>query len=198
MSTDKVDKPTVLAFWGSNSSQSINGRLLRFTASLFSKVNVKVIDLRDFSLPLFGVDLEREQGHPEEAKALKKLIKESDGILMSLAEHNGGYTAFFKNALDWISRLEGKAWENKPIFLMGASDGRRGARSVITMAENRIPFNGGRVIHTFSFPTFHENFSGDEVTNEELLSNLKELVDSFEKKILEENNVLSEDQLFQT
>lgn len=178
--------------WGSNSSKSINGKLIAFASTLYTKVEVNVIDLKEYNMPLFGVDLEREKGHPEEAKKLKKLIEKCDGIMLSLAEHNGAYSTFFKNIFDWLSRLEGKAWDNKPIFLMGASTGKRGAKSVISIAENRFPFNGGKVIQTYSFPNFKENFEdGRGIIDEDLLLELLTLIKKFEIHILEETGVLS-------
>ncbi len=187
-----MKKPEILAMWGSNSSRSINGKLIAYASTLYSKVEVNVIDLKDYNMPLFGVDLEREKGHPKEAKELKKLIENCNGIMLSLAEHNGAYSAFFKNIFDWISRLEGKVWDNKPIFLMGASDGKRGAKSVISIAENRFPFNGGKVIQTYSFPNFNDNFDDDKgIIDENLRVELKDLIQKFEVFILEEMGVLS-------
>jgi chromate reductase len=41
---------------------------------------------------------------PERARALKALIAEHHALLIATPEHNGGYTALLKNALDWASR----------------------------------------------------------------------------------------------
>jgi NAD(P)H-dependent FMN reductase len=152
-------KKTILAFGASTSSTSINQAFATYTASQLDMFHTKVISLLDFEMPLFSVDVQREEGFPESATKLQQLIQDADGIIISLAEHNGAYTAAFKNVFDWLSRLEGKAWENKPMLLLSTSPGGRGGSSVMEIATKRFPFNGGNVISTFSLPGFQKNFS---------------------------------------
>ena len=59
-------------------------------------------------LPVYGVDLEQGTGIPENAEAFLDKIKSTDGIILSLAEHNGAIRCSFKNLLDWLSRIDGK------------------------------------------------------------------------------------------
>ncbi len=58
----------------------------------------------DFPLPIYDGDWETEHGLPERARALKALIAEHHALLIATPEHNGGYTALLKTALDWASR----------------------------------------------------------------------------------------------
>ena len=95
----------ILVFAGSNSRDSINKKLATYASSLVEDVNVTNLDLNDFELPLFGVDLEQEKGIPENAHKFLKHMKASDGIIISLAEHNGAYSVVFKNLLDWTSTI---------------------------------------------------------------------------------------------
>jgi len=67
-------------------------------------------------MPIYSEDYERLSGIPKEAYDFKEIIKEADGIIISFAEHNGAYTAAFKNVFDWISRIEKVVWYNKPMF----------------------------------------------------------------------------------
>jgi chromate reductase, NAD(P)H dehydrogenase (quinone) len=60
--------------------------------------------LLDFPLPIYDGDWEAEHGLPEYALALKALIAEHHALLIATPEHNGGYPALLKNALDWASR----------------------------------------------------------------------------------------------
>lgn len=168
----------ITAFAGSNSKHSINKRLLQFVVGYFSEHSTELLDLNDFDLPLFGVDLESEKGIPEDAYRFAGKIDSSDILIISLAEHNGAYTAAFKSCFDWISRIKGrKAFGDKPILLMAASDGGRGGSSVLDIAVRRMPFSGGKVIETFSFPRFHDNFDDKTgIVNQELLMQLEEKI----------------------
>jgi NAD(P)H-dependent FMN reductase len=149
----------LLVFGGSSSRNSINKKLASFTASqLEGQTDNRIIDLNHFEMPLFSVDREKEIGIPREAVRFKSEIKEADGIIMSLAEHNGSYSTAYKNIYDWVSRIKGNMWEDKPIFLMATSPGARGGKSVLQAAKTRLPFQGGNVVASFSLPLFRENF----------------------------------------
>ncbi|MBL0083310.1 MAG: NAD(P)H-dependent oxidoreductase [Saprospiraceae bacterium] len=153
----------IFAFAASNSRKSINKQLVSYTLTYFDGYDKNLIDLNDYEMPIYSIDKENENGIPQLAYQLASQIDESDLIICSFAEHNGAYTAAFKNILDWISRIKGrKVWNDKPIFAMATSTGARGGSSVLEMAAKRIPFNGGRVVDTFSLPTFGENFDPEK------------------------------------
>ncbi len=177
----------ILAFAASTSSTSINQALVIWAASQLEETEPKIIQLRDYPMPLFSVDVEREEGHPENAFRLHQLIRESDGIMLSLAEHNGAYTAAFKSAFDWISRLEGTVWDGKPMFLLATSNGRRGASSVLEIASKRFPFNGGEVVATFSLPLFKQHFDPEAgIRDKELLEAFRLALALFESRVISE------------
>ena len=173
----------IIAFAGSNSKQSINKKLVEYAASLLDKTNSEILDLNDYELPLFSVDIEREKGYPENAKKFLDKIKESDGIIISLAEHNAAYTAVFKNLLDWMSRIEGKTFYGKPMLLMATSNGSRGGRSVLDIASSRFPRHDADIVAEFSLPGFNNNFSDGKIINEELNRKLEDAVKTFEKAL---------------
>ena len=60
----------ILAFAGSNSSQSINKKLALYAAGLFENAGVETLDLNDYELPLYSIDREKEMGKPELAGKL--------------------------------------------------------------------------------------------------------------------------------
>lgn len=159
----------ILAFGASSSSSSINQKLAAYTAQQIDHSTVTLADLNDFEMPIYSIDKEKEHGIPEAAVQFKNLIAVADGIVISFAEHNGSYSAAFKNILDWVSRLEGKAWRDKPMLLMATSPGGRGGQTVLEQAVGRFPFMGGQVAATFSLPSFHQNFSAEEGIKDETL-----------------------------
>ena len=173
----------IIAFGGSNSRKSINKQLATYAASVIPDVEVTILDLNDFKLPLFGVDLEEEQGFPEDAHKLLKIFKETDGIVVSLAEHNAAYTVAFKNVLDWLSRIEGKLFFNKPMFLMATSDGARGGQSVLEIAHSRFPRHDADIIESFSLPHFSANFKNGKIVDPELDSELKKRAENFRNSL---------------
>ena len=174
----------VMVFGASTSTQSINKRLAYFAGGLLDNVELDLIDLNDFDMPIYSIDRERENGIPEPAQRFMDRIKASDGIIISFAEHNGSYSAAFKNIFDWISRMGKSTWQEKPMLLMAASPGGRGGKSVLDAAVGRMPFNGGKVVSSFSLPFFSQNFDDNAgVTDPELLSSLKEALSKFEEAV---------------
>ena len=181
-----MDQKNILAFGASNSKNSINKKLVSFAAVLLQNAKVNLIDLNDYEMPLFSVDREKEDGIPALAYDFRRLVENSDGIIISFAEHNGAYTVAFKNIFDWISRIEGSTWGDKPMLLLGTSPGGRGASSVLEIAAKRLPFNGGFVKDTFSLPFYAKNFDENKgIILEEKLSELKEKITSFEDNLTE-------------
>jgi NAD(P)H-dependent FMN reductase len=171
----------IIAFAGSNSQHSINKKLATYAASLFENAEVEVLDLNDFEMPLFNVDIEKEIGQHPLAKEFLEKISSADILVVSLAEHNGNYAAAFKNVFDWCSRINGKIFQEKPMLLMATSPGARGGVSVLEIAKNAFPRYGAIIKATFSLPSFNDNFDVEngKISNVELNNQLKEIVKGF-------------------
>lgn len=160
----------ILALGASNSKNSINKKLANFTANQVYDAEVKLLDLNDFEMPIFSVDREMESGIPSLAYDFKEHIKYSDGIIISFAEHNGAYSAAFKNIFDWISRIEKDIWINRPMFLLATSPGEHGGKSVLDIAVAKFIRMNKNTILSFSLPSFNNNFSEEEgITDKTLL-----------------------------
>jgi NAD(P)H-dependent FMN reductase len=94
-----------------------------------------------------------------------------------MAEHNGSYTAWFKNLFDWVSRINGKFLQDKKILLLSTSPGARGAQSVMASALDRFPRHGAIILASFSLPNFNENFDPEKgVIKEDLKEQYDEIV----------------------
>ena len=159
----------ILAFGASYSKNSINKELAHFAARQFDGADLELLDLNNFTLPLFTVDLEKESGYPDGAKNLLQMLKNADMIIISMAEHNGSYTAGFKNLFDWMSRIEDKIFDNKKVFLLSTSPGSRGGLNVMETAKLRFPKHGAEIIANFSLPEFYKNYEkGKGITHPEL------------------------------
>ena len=173
----------IITLGGSSSQASINKRLAEYAGSLVDNVEVVNLDLNEFELPLYSIDEEKANGFNDDLKKLDRTIEEADGIILSLAEHNGAYTAAFKNAFDWLSRIESKTWRNKPMMLLSTSPGARGGKSVMTMALDRFPRHDGNIVFSLSVPNFGDNFKNGELINSELNSELKKGIAELKERI---------------
>jgi chromate reductase len=173
----------IIAFAGSNSKNSINKQLAVYTANQVKGAKVTTLDLNDFDLPLYGIDLEMAEGIPADARRFLELIKNTDGIVLSLAEHNGAYATAFKNVFDWMSRIDGKLWSNVPMLLMATSGGARGGATVLDLAKGRFPYMGGNIVADFSLPSFGENFTDEGISDIALKKTFENSVAAFESAL---------------
>lgn len=170
----------IIAFGASTSKQSINKKLATYATSLFKNSEVEILDLNDYEMPVYSVDKEAN-GFPKEAQAFLDKIAEADLLVVSMAEHNGNYTAAFKNTLDWTSRINGKVFQGKKMLLMATSPGARGGKSVLDISKDRFPRHDANVLNTFSLPSFNENFDEEKgITNDDMRNELLEIIQSIE------------------
>ncbi len=149
----------ILAFGASHSKQSINKKFAEYVANLFDGNNIQILDLNDYPLPLFTVDVEREIGHPAIIQQFIDKLNWADLIIVSMAEHNGGYTASFKNLFDWTSRVKSSMFEGKKMLLLSTSDGGRGALSSLEMGAARFPRHGANIVASFHCPDFPQTLT---------------------------------------
>lgn len=168
----------IIAFAASSSTKSINKALVTYAAGLVNGAEVEVLDLNDFELPLFSVDKETELGQPDLAHAFLAKLGSGDAIIISFAEHNGSYSAAYKNLFDWCSRITRDIFHNKPMVLLATSPGPGGAARVLEAAKASAPFFAGTVTASLSIPSFTENFDlkTQALTNADLNDHLQKAV----------------------
>ena len=126
-------KPKILAFAGSTRNESFNKKLVKIAAAGASEsgADVIVIDLKDFQMPLYDEDFEKENGLPDSVHKLKDLMLENQGFLISSPEYNSSISGVLKNTIDWTSRSRdgeppSACFQNKIAGLMSASPGTLG------------------------------------------------------------------------
>lgn len=128
-----MSKPKILAFAGSTRTESFNKKLVKIAASGAREAgaDVTLIDLRDFQMPTYDEDLERQDGLPSNARKLKDLMLAHQGLLVSSPEYNSSISGVLKNTIDWTSRQsDGEiplaCFKDKVAGLMSASPGGLG------------------------------------------------------------------------
>lgn len=167
----------ILLFNASNSEHSIHRQLLDAVRPLLAGHSLTYSSTADFDLPLFSLDLEREQGYPEEAQAFYELLANHDAIILASPEHNGSTPAAFKNLFDWTSRYantqNAKMFAGKPVLLLSTSPGPNGGATHLAHLANLLPWQGATVVGTHSVGSFGEHFHGgqaDDATQSALRS----------------------------
>ena len=161
--------PKILAFAGSTRKESFNKKLVKIAgdAARASGAQVTVVDLRDFSMPLYDGDLEAEQGIPENAKKFKSLLLAHDGFLISAPEYNSSISGVLKNTIDWASRpVPGEAplacFSGKVVSLMSASPGALGGLRGLVIVRSLLSNIGVIVLpNQVAVPKAHESFETD-------------------------------------
>lgn len=125
----------IVGFAGSLRRRSYNRALLAAAPELMpSDMTLEVIEIGD--LPFYNADVEAE-GDPPSVVKFKSALEKADGLLIATPEHNAGLPGLVTNAIDWGSRLPGRApLTGKPVALMGASPGQIGtARSQLHLRQ---------------------------------------------------------------
>ncbi|HEV7253359.1 MAG TPA: NAD(P)H-dependent oxidoreductase [Mesorhizobium sp.] len=123
--------PKILVFAGSIRTNAYSGK----TADVAQKAlalhgaDVTRISLADYPLPLMDEDLEKEEGIPDNAMRLGRLLAAQDGFLLASPEYNASIPPLLKNTLDWLSRIRRdgdrplKPFDNKAAALCSSSNG---------------------------------------------------------------------------
>jgi NAD(P)H-dependent FMN reductase len=170
----------IIAFGASNSTTSINQQLAVYAASQFEHTTVEVLNLNDYEMPIYSMEREKTAGIPDLAKDFFQKIGSADILVISLAEHNGSYSTAFKNIFDWMSRFNGKVFQDKPLLLLSTSPGPRGGITVLNAALERWTFMGANIKGSLSLPEFYKNFDAEKgITSEVLKADLLKAIAAF-------------------
>jgi chromate reductase len=159
----------ILAFAGATRTGSWNKKLVRVGAESVRRAGgeVTLIDLRDYAMPLYDGDIEKQEGLPAGARELKRLMLEHDGFLISAPEYNSSISAVLKNAIDWVSRPQpnepsGAAFRGKVAALLAASPGNLGGiRGLFTVRQVLTTLGTLVIPIQFGLPRANEAFNDD-------------------------------------
>jgi chromate reductase len=127
----------LLGISGSLRKGATNRKLIREAGRLYGGEFVEA----DLRVPLFDGDDEDANGIPESVQMLVDQIKAAEAVVISTPEYNQLLSGVLKNALDWISRVPGRPWRDKPVAIVSAADGRAGgARANSSLRLAMVPF----------------------------------------------------------
>ena len=136
----------VVGISGSLRRASFSTSLLKVLAeSAAPDIDIHVLTLE--GIPLYNEDLDRNPDIPSVA-AFKKIIAESDGVLITTPEYNHGVPGVLKNALDWASRpVFESCFKNKPVSIISSSKAfTGGVRAQYQLRETLISMHAHLVM----------------------------------------------------
>jgi NAD(P)H-dependent FMN reductase len=121
---------SILAISGSLRKASYNTMLLNAAIEFKpSDMDVKVGSIHN--VPIYNGDVEEQSGIPQSVKELKDTLAACQGLLLVTPEYNNSVPGVLKNAIDWMSRPSDDIkliFKDKPVALLGASNGAGGTR----------------------------------------------------------------------
>jgi chromate reductase len=120
------DPLTMLAIAGSLREKSFNLALMRELVGLAPGGMTIVESSSIGNLPHYDGDLETASGVPSGAAQLGQMIADADCVVIVSPEYNTSIPGVLKNAIDWVSRVPGGPFANKPVLIMSVSPGAFG------------------------------------------------------------------------
>ena len=178
----------VVAFAGSLRRKSYNRALITAAQQLApAGMTIDVIEIGD--LPFYNADVEAA-GDPPAVIHFKAALSGADGLLIATPEYNDGVPAVLSNAIDWGSRLPGRAplW-GKPVAIMGASPSQIGTARAQRHLRQMLGHVHARVLPPpeLLVAKAHERFDAHlQLTDEVTRKVLKDLLERFAVWILRE------------
>jgi chromate reductase len=175
---------TLIGLSGSLRAGSFNTALLRAAAGLMP-AGPQLLVRTIHGIPLYDGDVEASTGIPAAVRELGDAIANAEGLLLATPEYNNSIPGVFKNAIDWLSRIDDDAkpvFTGRPVAVMGASPGGFGTLlaqdawlSVLRTLETR-PWFGGRLLASRATGLFDAE---GHLVDEGLKKKLQEFVAGF-------------------
>jgi chromate reductase len=190
----------VVAFAGSLRRGSFNRALVRAVRELAPEgMTIEPIEIGE--LPFYNADLEAT-GDPASVAAFKASLRAADGVLIATPEYNDGIPAVLTNAIDWGSRLPGRApFTGKPVAVMGASPSQVGTARAQIHLRQILGHVHARVLPPpeLLVATAHERFDAElRLTHESTRRVLESLLDRFARWIRREQAAVEAERSFVT
>jgi chromate reductase, NAD(P)H dehydrogenase (quinone) len=180
----------IVGISGSLRRGSFSTALLKILAEkALPAIEIRVVTLED--IPLYNEDLDGEQEILAVA-AFKRIIAESDGVLIATPEYNHGIPGVLKNALDWASRpVFESCFKHKPVSIISSSLAfTGGVRAQYQLRETLISMQAHLVMGPeVVVGGVHTNLTGDFYTDEKGLTFMLKSLDRLREEILRQSLV---------
>lgn len=144
----------ILVIPGSLRTGSLNARLAAVAAKELAllDVDVTLISLADYPLPIYDGDLEVNAGVPANAVNLKRMIGGHHGVFIVSPEYNSSVPPLLKNAIDWVTRVRdrnetlGQVFRERAFAIGAASNGKYGGLRVLMSLRQILALGCGATV----------------------------------------------------
>ena len=175
-------KLKVLVFGASLRAGSLNRKLAALAARVAEQngATVNHASMRDFDVPSYDGDVEKERGIPKGAEEFKRRLEDCDAFIVSSPEYNGSMPGLFKNLIDWTSRFRPQPFDGKQGLLMSASPSMVGGNRGLWAL--RMPFEhlGARVYpDMFSLAQAHKALVDGDIADAVLRARFNKNLQAF-------------------
>lgn len=183
----------ILVIPGSLRTGSFNARLAAVVVKELAllDVDVTLISLSDYPLPIYDGDLEVKSGVPSSAVNLKRMIGAHHGVFIVSPEYNSSVPPLLKNAIDWVTRVRdrnetfGQVFRERAFAIGAASDGKFGGLRVLMALRQILALGCGATVVpkqmalSFAGQAFDETDRLKDPADAELLRGiLRQLIDT--------------------
>jgi chromate reductase len=156
------DVLNVLMICGSLRKGSFNRKLMTLLPGL-APPDMKLTEAPPFrGFPIYDFDIQNDQGFPAEVNTLADAIRAADGLVVVSPEYNWSIPGGWKNAIDWMSRMNNQPFAGKPVALQSAAGGLLGGsrmqyhlRQSLTSVDVQL-FGRPEVLITFAAQKFDD------------------------------------------
>jgi NAD(P)H-dependent FMN reductase len=182
MKPSSEPKLKVLVFGASLRASSLNGTLAAAAARIAERFGAAVdhVSMRDFDVPSYDGDEERDQGIPKGAEEMRRRLTESDAFIVSSPEYNGSMPGSFKNIIDWTSRFRPQPFDGKQGLLMSASPSMGGGNRGLWALRVPLEHLGARVYpDMFSLAHAHQTLVDGDIADARLRERFAKNIEGF-------------------
>jgi len=168
-----MSSPRILVFAGSIRSGSHNAKLAALAAKEFALggAGVSLISLEDYPLPIYDGDDETRSGVPANARHLKRMMMEHQGVFIASPEYNASVTPLLKNTIDWLSRARERgepplaAFRDRAFAIGAASDQPHGGLRSLMALRQILELGCGALVLPEQVTVFDASGAFDETGN---------------------------------
>lgn len=161
----------ILVIPGSLRTGSLNARLAAAVVKelALADVDVTLISLADFPLPIYDGDLEAKSGVPKIAVDLKRMIGAHHGVFIVTPEYNSSVPPLVKNTIDWVTRVKernetlGQVFRERAFALGAASDGKFGGLRVLMALRQILTLGCGATVIPTQMGLSHADKAFDDM-----------------------------------
>lgn len=170
----------IVGISGSLRAGSYNSALLRSVQSLLpDQTTFEIAEIG--TLPFYNSDLDGDS-RPDAVANFRTTLGHADAFVIATPEYNYSIPGVLKNSIDWASRGKDSPLLNKPVGVMGATNGMWGTvrmqQSIrpILQAMNMYPVNRPEVFVSQARTKFDDNgILTDEKTKDVIRQHLSAL-----------------------